>query len=129
MAEKATKKDTAPIPNANDNEKNSIMEQIFSYGTLQSKEIQMQVFDKLLTGTLDQLKGYKLKDLKIEEEFGMADYVVAVPTEGPSDPIHGIVYNISPSDLAKVDIFESNAYKRVEVTLNSGILAWIYIEN
>ena len=105
------------------------MEQIFSYGTLRSKEIQMQVFNKLLTGTPDQLMGYKIKDLQIEEEFGMADYVVAVPTEDAADPIHGIVYNISPSDLAKVDVFESNAYKRVEVTLKSGIIAWIYIES
>jgi hypothetical protein len=46
------------------------MEQLFSYGTLQSKEIQMQVFNKLLSGTEDQLAGYKLKDLQIEE-FGM----------------------------------------------------------
>ena len=42
------------------------MEQIFSYGTLQSKEIQMQVFNRRLTGTPDQLLGYTIKDLKIE---------------------------------------------------------------
>ena len=105
------------------------MEQIFSYGTLQSKEIQMQVFNKRLTGTPDQLLGYKLKGLKIEEEFGMADYIVVVPSENPSDCINGIVYTISSVDLAKADLFESNAYKRVEITLKSGIIAWIYIEN
>jgi gamma-glutamylcyclotransferase (GGCT)/AIG2-like uncharacterized protein YtfP len=105
------------------------MEKLFSYGTLRSKQIQMQLFNKILTGTPDQLLGYKLKSLQIEEEFGMADYVVAVPSQDSSDPIHGVVFNISPSDLAKVDIFESNAYKRVEVTLKSGTSAWIYIEN
>lgn len=57
------------------------MEQLFSYGTLRSKQIQMQIFNKVLTGTADQLLGYKLKSLQIEEEFGMADYVVAVPSE------------------------------------------------
>ena len=105
------------------------MEKLFSYGTLRSKQIQMELFNKVLTGTKDQLLNHKLKSLQIEEEFGMADYVVAVPTEDTTDPIHGIVYNISPSDLAKIDIFESNAYKRVEVTLKSGIVAWIYIES
>ena len=105
------------------------MEQIFSYGTLQSKEIQMQVFNKLLTGTPDQLLGYKLKDLKIEEEFGMTDYFVAIPSENSSDNINGIVFDISELDLAKADLFESNAYKRVEITLKSGKTAWIYIEN
>jgi len=105
------------------------MEHLFSYGTLRSKQIQMQLFNKVLTGTKDQLLGHKLKSLQIEEEFGMADYVVAVPTSEDSDPIHGIVFNILATDLAKVDIFESNAYKRVQVTLKSGTVAWVYIEN
>ena len=105
------------------------MEKLFSYGTLRSKQIQMQLFRKILTGSPDQLLGHKLKSLQIEEEFGMADYVVAVPTVDSSDPIHGIAYNISASDLAKVDVFESNAYKRVQVELKSGAIAWVYIEN
>lgn len=105
------------------------MEQIFSYGTLQSKEIQMQVFNKVLTGTKDELLGYKLKDLKIEEEFGIADYFVATPSDNPSDCIKGIVFNISSHDLAKADQFESNAYKRVQIELKSGTIAWIYIES
>ncbi len=105
------------------------MEKLFSYGTLRSKQIQMQLFNKILPGTADQLLGYKLKSLQIEEEFGMADYVVAVPSEDATEIIHGVAFNISPSDLAKVDIFESNAYKRVEVKLKSGIVAWIYVEN
>ena len=105
------------------------MEQLFSYGTLQSKEIQMQVFNKLLTGTPDQLLGYKLKDLKIEEEFGIEDYFVAIPSENLSDSIDGIVYDISELDLAKADQFESNAYQRTKITLKSGTIAWIYIEN
>lgn len=105
------------------------MEQLFSYGTLQSKEIQMQVFNKILTGTPDQLTGYKLKDLKIEEEFGMTDYFVAMPSENIADSIKGIVYTISGKDLAKADLFESNAYKRVQIKLKSGVTAWIYIES
>lgn len=105
------------------------MEQIFSYGTLRSKEIQMQVFNKLLTGKADQLTAYKLKDLKIEEEFGMTDYFVAVPSENPADSIKGTVFTISNEDLTKADQFESNAYKRVRITLKSGTIAWIYIES
>ncbi|WP_348800273.1 gamma-glutamylcyclotransferase family protein [Flavobacterium adhaerens] len=105
------------------------MEQIFSYGTLQSKEIQKQVFNRVLSGTPDQLLGYTLKDLKIEEEFGIEDYFVAVPSDNPSDSIKGIVYSISELDLAKADQFESNAYQRLQITLKSGTVAWIYIEN
>ncbi|WP_431242595.1 gamma-glutamylcyclotransferase family protein [Flavobacterium sp. P21] len=105
------------------------MEKLFSYGTLRSKQIQMQVFNKVLTGTADQLLGYKLKSLQIEEEFGMADYVVAVASENASEIIHGVVYNVTATDLAKVDLFESNAYRRIQVTLKSGTVAWVYMEN
>ncbi|WP_264553877.1 gamma-glutamylcyclotransferase family protein [Flavobacterium sp. N2038] len=105
------------------------MEKLFSYGTLRSKEVQMRLFKKVLTGTPDQLLGYKLKSLKIEEEFGMADYVVVVPSENSSDIIHGVVFNVSNADLAKVDLFESNAYRRLQVKLQSGETAWIYMES
>jgi gamma-glutamylcyclotransferase (GGCT)/AIG2-like uncharacterized protein YtfP len=105
------------------------MEQLFSYGTLRSKEIQRQVFNRILIGKPDQLLGHKLKSLQIEEEFGMADYVVVVPSADPSDIIHGVVFDVSNADLAKVDIFESNSYKRVRVKLKSGTEAWIYMEN
>ncbi|OXA93111.1 gamma-glutamylcyclotransferase family protein [Flavobacterium hercynium] len=105
------------------------MEQLFSYGTLRSKEVQMRLFNKTLTSTPDQLLGYKLKSLKIEEEFGMADYVVVVPSDNHEDTIHGVVFNVTTEDLAKVDLFESNAYRRVSVKLNSGITAWVYMES
>ncbi|WKL50196.1 gamma-glutamylcyclotransferase family protein [Flavobacterium pectinovorum] len=105
------------------------MEKLFSYGTLRSKEIQRQVFNRILTGSADQLLDHKLKSLQIEEEFGMADYVVVVPSTDPSDIIHGVVFDVSSAELAKADIFESNAYKRVHVKLKSGTEAWIYIEN
>ncbi len=105
------------------------MELLFSYGTLRSKQIQMQIFNKVLVGTQDQILGYKLKSLQIEEEFGMADYVVAVPSENLEDIIHGAVFEVSHSELLKVDQFESNSYKRVQVKLKSGRTAWIYTEN
>lgn len=105
------------------------MEQLFSYGTLQSKEIQMQVFNKLLSGTEDKLLGYKLKDFQIEEEFGMEDYFVAIPSKNPSDAINGIAFTVTNEDLIKADQFESNAYKRIQITLQSGLTAWIYIES
>ncbi|RDI57467.1 gamma-glutamylcyclotransferase family protein [Flavobacterium glaciei] len=105
------------------------MEQLFSYGTLQSKEIQIQVFNKLLSGTEDKLLGYKLKDFQIEEEFGMEDYFVAVPSENASDVINGIAFSVTNEDLIKADQFESNSYKRIQIKLQSGLTAWIYIES
>ena len=105
------------------------MEKLFAYGTLKDKDIQETIFGRILTGTPDTLTGYTIQEITIEEEFGMADYVVAIASESLSDVIHGVVFNVTLADLAKVDLFESNAYKRVKVTLNSGISAWVYTEN
>jgi len=105
------------------------MELLFSYGTLRSKQVQMQIFNKVLSGTPDQILGFKLKSLQIEEEFGMADYVVAVPSESLEDIIHGVAFEVSNPELLKVDQFESNSYKRVQVKLQSGRTAWVYTEN
>ena len=59
----------------------------------------------------------------------MEDYFVAIPSENPSDAINGIAFTLTNEDLIKADQFESNAYKRVQITLKSGIVAWIYLEN
>jgi hypothetical protein len=40
----------------------------------------------------------------------MEDYFVAMPSENPSDAVHGIAFTVSSEDLIK-DQFESNAYK------------------
>jgi gamma-glutamylcyclotransferase (GGCT)/AIG2-like uncharacterized protein YtfP len=59
----------------------------------------------------------------------MADYVVAVPSENLEDIIHGVVFEVSSQEMLKVDQFESNSYKRVQVKLKSGRIAWVYTEN
>jgi hypothetical protein len=67
------------------------MEQLFlRFWYSQKKRNSDAGFNKLLSGTERTLLGYKLKDFQIEEEFGMEDYFVAIPSENPSDAIHGI---------------------------------------
>lgn len=43
------------------------MEKLFSYGTLQLPEVQRSLFGRLLNGQVDQLPGYAIKELKIND--------------------------------------------------------------
>ena len=44
------------------------MENLFSYGTLQYRKVQIETFGRILNGTNDILIGYKLKELKIKNQ-------------------------------------------------------------
>ena len=44
------------------------MEKLFAYGTLQDKDIQENIFGRILRGTSEILVGYVLKKIQIEEK-------------------------------------------------------------
>ena len=47
-------------------------EYLFSYGTLQKDKVQLDLFGRLLNGTKDILKGYKLFPIEIKDEKFLA---------------------------------------------------------
>jgi gamma-glutamylcyclotransferase (GGCT)/AIG2-like uncharacterized protein YtfP len=102
------------------------MEKLFTYGTLQDRDIQENIFGRILRGTSETLVGYELKKIKIEEEFGIVQYPIIIETKNPEDTIVGIVYEISANDLRQADLYEGVHYKRVEVHLQSNEKAWVY---
>lgn len=102
------------------------MEKLFTYGTLQHPEVQEDLFGRTLKGTPETLLGYRVKEIQIEEEFGMIDYPIIVKTENPEDTIQGIVYDVTTNDLRQADLYEGKHYKRVEVVLQSNQKAWAY---
>lgn len=102
------------------------MEQLFTYGSLQHADVQETIFGRVLKGKPDILEGYVVKEISIEEEFGMAQYPILVSTNNPEDTISGILYELSESDLLKTDTYEGYHYKRIEVELHSKETAWVY---
>jgi gamma-glutamylcyclotransferase (GGCT)/AIG2-like uncharacterized protein YtfP len=102
------------------------MEKLFAYGSLQNEDIQKDLFGRILEGTPETLIGYAVKEIQIEEEFGLVHYPIIVETNKPEDTINGIVYSISPQELRQTDLYEGLHYKRVEVHLQSGQKAWAY---
>ena len=105
---------------------------LFSYGTLQQKEVQRANYGRELEGQEDQLPGYVLEPVAISRSdvvdlSGKAIHTVARPSGRPTDRVSGMVFLLTESELAASDAYEDVAYKRAEVTLLSGLTAWAYV--
>ncbi len=102
-------------------------EHIFAYGTLNDTTIQLKLYNRKLKGTPDQVKQYYLSSITVNENNILNTYPIAIYSGKQSDVISGMVYEITPQELAATDIYEGAEYKRVQVLLQSGVRAWIYI--
>lgn len=106
---------------------------LFSYGTLQKRSIQIANFGRELAGRADALPGYAIRlvpvlDPKIAALTGETQHAAAEPSPDPDDAIPGIVFEITPDELALADQYEQAAnYRRISVTLRSGAQAWVYV--
>lgn len=102
------------------------MEKLFTYGTLQQDDIQDHIYGRVLSGTNETLVGYIIKEIEIEEEFGIVKYPIITPTENSKDTIKGIVYELTLAEIRQTDNYEGSHYKRVEVELQSNEIVWAY---
>ncbi|OCB78760.1 gamma-glutamylcyclotransferase family protein [Flavobacterium crassostreae] len=103
------------------------MEKLFAYGTLKDIDVQEKIFGRTLTGTPETLQGYILKEIKIEEEFGMEPYPIIEPSQNPQDSVSGMIYSLSLSELQLADTYEGKFYKRTQVALAPNQTIWVYI--
>lgn len=105
---------------------------LFSYGTLQISKVQEESFGRLLHGSRDALKGYKLSSLEIIDESVLAKseqkyHPIAIPASDGNNTIEGTVFEISEEEILMADKYEVDDYKRIQVELESGKEAWVYI--
>jgi gamma-glutamylcyclotransferase (GGCT)/AIG2-like uncharacterized protein YtfP len=105
-------------------------ENLFSYGTLQKDEVQIELFGRLLKGAKDSLSGYKIAVIEITDESFLAKgeekfQKTLVPSK--DDFIEGTVFEISAEELLLADRYEPENYRRIKVVLESETEAWIYV--
>jgi gamma-glutamylcyclotransferase (GGCT)/AIG2-like uncharacterized protein YtfP len=106
---------------------------LFSYGTLQLEAVQIKSFGRLLEGRADAMPGFKKEMLEITdpdviELSGERFHPVVSASTSSSDEVVGKVFFISVEELEAADRYEVSDYKRIEVILNSGIQAWVYVK-
>jgi gamma-glutamylcyclotransferase (GGCT)/AIG2-like uncharacterized protein YtfP len=104
---------------------------LFSYGTLQQPEVQLATYGRLLEGAPDVLPGYRLEKVLINDPrvvglSGREVHTIACLSDDAADRIAGVVFYLSEAELEATDGYETSAYARMEVTLESGRKAWVY---
>ena len=101
---------------------NRMTEQLFGYGTLKLAEVQLEIIGREVELALDALKGFKTEPVAI----GGAEYRTLVPDK--SSEIEGAIISVTKDELARIDAYEPEEYKRVSVTMVSGTTAWVYVK-
>ncbi|QAY58652.1 gamma-glutamylcyclotransferase [Microbacterium protaetiae] len=105
---------------------------LFTYGTLQHDDVQLDTFGRLVEGSDDELVGYVLDDAPIDDPrvvalSGLAIHTVARATGDDADRVPGKALWISEAELAAADDYEVALYRRVQAPLASGRTAWTYV--
>ena len=108
-------------------------QKLFSYGTLQLREVQLSQFGRVLQGQPDALPGHRLTMIEITDPeviaaSGTDQHPLVAPSEDPGDSVPGVVFAITEAELAAADAYEVDDYARVRVTLGSGTTAWVYLD-
>lgn len=106
---------------------------LFSYGTLQLREVQLANYGRELEGSPDALAGYRLvvlpdRDPDAVRISGTRTHMVAQRTGDPADRVPGVVFMLTAKELAATDRYEGSDYDRAELTLESGRRALVYVE-
>lgn len=106
---------------------------LFSYGTLQQKDVQLATFGRTLTGKPDALPGWEpslvpIEDPQVVARLGRTHHANAVFTGNADSRLPGMVFDVQDDELRQVDAYEAPfSYTRVEARLASGPDAWVYV--
>ena len=104
---------------------------LFSYGTLQQKNVQIANFGRELVGHKDVLSKYIVSDITITDarvirESGKDVHLILRYSGNIEDEVTGTVFELSDNELVLADDYEVDDYKRVAAELTSGRTCWIY---
>jgi hypothetical protein len=112
---------------------NKMTQLLFSYGTLQQRDVQLATFGRELPGTPDQLVGFhgsmvKIEDPEVVKTSGKSHQPIVKQTGMASDRVAGTVFEVTDDELAHADKYEVSDYKRISARLFSGRTAWVYVD-
>ncbi|MEQ2353660.1 gamma-glutamylcyclotransferase family protein [Pseudoalteromonas piscicida] len=108
-----------------------MIQALFSYGTLQQEQVQLDTFGRRLEGEKAVLCGFKIGQVKITDPTVIASsqkdiHPILIATGNAEDKVEGTVFLITEAELAQADEYEVDDYQRISATLNSGKTCWIY---
>jgi len=106
---------------------------LFSYGTLQQREVQLATFGRTLEGRADALVGFRRTMLEIRDEdvikkSGLRFHPIVAKSGDPADEVEGQAFEVTEEELKAADAYEVTDYRRVEADLRSGARAFVYVK-
>ena len=106
---------------------------LFSYGTLRQSEVQLATYGRLVETEADVLTGHVLTEIVIHDPHvvsvsGKSVHTIAQPTGKAADRIEGVVLFLTEEEVRATDDYETDAYARTEVVLESGRRAFVYVD-
>jgi hypothetical protein len=107
-------------------------ESLFTYGVLQTTDVQLDTFGRLLHGEDDTLPAFRLDagegaDERDAPAAGAHRRRVLRHTGDPRDRVFGTVVRLSPDELDAADEYLMSRSRRISVVLASGLSAWVYV--
>jgi hypothetical protein len=105
---------------------------LFSYGTLQHPDVQLDTFGRLLEAEDDVLPGFtvdyaEIEDHRVVDLSGLSVHPVVRPTGNAVDKVVGKVLRVTEEELDASDEYEVSLYRRISARLASGRTAWVYV--
>src|SRR3974377_1363290 len=84
---------------------------LFSYGTLQQSNVQLATFGRLLQGRQDELPGFELSLVRIEDPqviatSGKTHHANVAKSGNDKSRVSGTVFEITAADLSAADEYE-----------------------
>jgi len=108
------------------------MPHLFSYGTLQKEQVQIETFGRILQGEKDILAGYKLEMLEITDpevlrKSNQKYHPILEFSGNAEDEVEGVLFEVSDEEILQADEYEVDDYKRIETVFKSGKKGFIYV--
>lgn len=108
------------------------MPNLFSYGTLQKEQVQMETFGRLLNGQKDILTGYQLTMLEITDpevlrKSNQKYHPILEFSGNDKDEVEGVLFEVTDEEILQADEYEVDDYKRIEAVFKSGKTGFIYV--
>ena len=97
---------------------------LFVYGTLMDERVQEMVLSRIPEQQPDTLKKFVKRNMQVAGRYPDLIY-----TDNPEDLVQGKYLVLNKHELPLLDHYEGSAYKRVQVVLESGQTAWVYVNS
>ena len=109
------------------------LHRVFSYGTLRQANVQKALYGHEVQTTSDSLSGWSLSWIPITDQEVIAasgsDRHPILRRGDENDSVSGAFLTLTEEELKATDDYEVTDYIRLQVTLDSGVQAFVYVAN